>query len=299
MPPKPTIDLQSNIQSYTFDTLPPRKSEFTGTSGIYGIHCIPSDKWYIGETTDLRGRLHTGHRISLRKNRHHNSYLQRAYNKYGKNAFEVHIFEKCDKNSLETREQYYIDLYKSKTRKNIYNLRYLGDDKILKFARPFSERSPVQKNFKIRLSDAKVIRELYAEGYLPTVIGGIYKLTRGHVSKILANEIWTDPEYIRPQKIPNLTLAQRNKIDQLLVEGVRAQDMPKIVGAYYHRVSKYLKDSARSTFSKYFHTILDTETGIFYRSLSEAAKAKELKRHVLAAWLIYHPHRNKSGFVLC
>jgi group I intron endonuclease len=45
----------------------------------------------------------------LRRNLHNNKHLQHSYNKYGEKAFEFLLIEKCIKDALPIREQWYID----------------------------------------------------------------------------------------------------------------------------------------------------------------------------------------------
>lgn len=80
---------------------------------IYGIKNIENSKWYIGSCLDMKDRFQR-HRYYLRHNAHHSTKLQRAYNVYGEEKFEVHILhflsEEEDRFSLE---QKYIEDYNS------------------------------------------------------------------------------------------------------------------------------------------------------------------------------------------
>ena len=71
---------------------------------IYGIHNTITDKWYIGSCLDMKDRFQR-HRYYLRRGNHHSQKLQRAYNLYGEQAFEVQILrflnEEDDRFSLE------------------------------------------------------------------------------------------------------------------------------------------------------------------------------------------------------
>ena len=77
-------------------------------SGVYRIRNIINDKIYIGSASVFKDRKHT-HFSLLRRDKHHSIVLQRAYKKYGKDKFVFEIVEKCDKNVLLEREQYYMD----------------------------------------------------------------------------------------------------------------------------------------------------------------------------------------------
>ena len=53
---------------------------------------------------------------------HHCIYLQNAWNKYGKEAFEFIILEYCSEELLLLREDYYLKDYKGKFSDNFYNI---------------------------------------------------------------------------------------------------------------------------------------------------------------------------------
>jgi len=80
--------------------------------GIYQIKNIINGKCYIGSAAHgfkQRWRLH---RNQLRRGVHGNSYLQRAFDKYGEDAFEFSIIEVIkDTKDIIKREQWYLDTY--------------------------------------------------------------------------------------------------------------------------------------------------------------------------------------------
>lgn len=88
-------------------------------AGIYRIRNVLNNKSYIGSSVDVLKRLNY-HFLDLRKNEHGNAKLQRSFNLYGINNFEISILKLCDKSELIKWEQYYIDLYDSCN--NGYNL---------------------------------------------------------------------------------------------------------------------------------------------------------------------------------
>lgn len=94
--------------------------------GIYGIRNVVNDKIYIGKTGMNFGDRWDSHRSLLNNNKHDNPYLQRAWNKYGKENFEFIIVEECDISELEDKEKYYIKMYKDL--KLAYNLHDGGNE---------------------------------------------------------------------------------------------------------------------------------------------------------------------------
>ena len=75
-------------------------------SGIYQLEI--NGKFYIGSAKNLDARIYR-HLWDLRKNRHCNLKLQRAFNKYGEDSFNYKILEYVDTEKLISEEQYYID----------------------------------------------------------------------------------------------------------------------------------------------------------------------------------------------
>ena len=87
---------------------------------IYGVHCIPTDRWYIGQTiTSFKIRSH-GDFFNYKTNELSNDsikgkLLHDDIEKYGQENFE--IFEVLDvafsEKELDEKESYYIDYYKA------------------------------------------------------------------------------------------------------------------------------------------------------------------------------------------
>jgi len=103
-------------------------------SGIYKIFNIINNKYYVGSAVLLNARWNT-HKCLLRRKTHYNKHLQAAWNKYGENNFIFEIIEKCEKEKLIEREQYYIDLLKpeyNKLKKAFSSLGYKHTSEALK-----------------------------------------------------------------------------------------------------------------------------------------------------------------------
>jgi group I intron endonuclease len=89
--------------------------------GIYKITNTVNEKVYIGQSIDIYTRW-TTHKNELRNNRHHNMYLQRAWNKHGEEKFCFDILEECSESLLNEKECYYIELLNSMDENYGYNL---------------------------------------------------------------------------------------------------------------------------------------------------------------------------------
>lgn len=73
---------------------------------LYKIECDIDKKVYAGITNNVKRRWKE-HRSELRGNRHHNSHLQCAWNKYGENVFKFVLINEF--NSLDTMNKAEID----------------------------------------------------------------------------------------------------------------------------------------------------------------------------------------------
>ena len=78
------------------------------SSGIYQIENKINSKVYIGSSNNIKRRWQK-HKALLRHNKHPNSHLQAAWNKYGEDNFIFSIIELCNIDSLLDREQYFIN----------------------------------------------------------------------------------------------------------------------------------------------------------------------------------------------
>lgn len=80
-------------------------------TGVYLILNTVNNKKYVGSTT-LSFRVRWGnHKRMLRKDRHDNQHLQRAWNKYGEDKFKFSVLERCGADECLQREQFYLDTY--------------------------------------------------------------------------------------------------------------------------------------------------------------------------------------------
>lgn len=85
---------------------------YSKQSGIYKIYNKLNGRIYIGSSKEFKERF-KGHLKSLKQNKHHNSFLQRDFNKCGTDAFIFEVIKVVEGNK-EIRlqiEQEYIDQY--------------------------------------------------------------------------------------------------------------------------------------------------------------------------------------------
>lgn len=83
-------------------------------SGIYQIHCLPEDRYYIGSSQKVRSRI-LYHLSYLRRGKHKNFKLLEAWVRWGPDAFVFSLIEKCAQPHLAIREAYWIKVRKGLT----------------------------------------------------------------------------------------------------------------------------------------------------------------------------------------
>ena len=93
-------------------------------SGVYIIRCTVNGRVYVGSSIDMK-RREWQHRRDLALGKHLSHHLQRAWNKYGTDAFEWSVLENVEINGLTTeearslllgREQHHIEAFDSARR---------------------------------------------------------------------------------------------------------------------------------------------------------------------------------------
>lgn len=78
-------------------------------SGIYDIVNITNGHRYVGSAANMAQRWGK-HRRQLMADRHHSPYLQRAWNKYGEDAFRFEVLEEWEPEFLVGIEQWWINM---------------------------------------------------------------------------------------------------------------------------------------------------------------------------------------------
>ncbi len=91
-------------------------------SGIYTITNLVNNKMYLGYTKSFIDRRDS-HFSELRLNIHKNTYLQRAWNKYGESNFKFEILVECPEELLPSEEHYWATLLNVNNPKFGYNNR--------------------------------------------------------------------------------------------------------------------------------------------------------------------------------
>lgn len=91
--------------------------------GIYKITNKINGKCYIGQSNNIHRRW----KQELAPNAKLNPHLARAFEKYGIDNFEFEIIEECEREDLNERERFYIEIYNSINPALGYNKTLGGD----------------------------------------------------------------------------------------------------------------------------------------------------------------------------
>lgn len=91
-------------------------------SGIYQIKNLINGKVYIGSALNINNRW-LEHRSTLRRQKHRNVLLQRAWDKYGEESFKFMVLETVQQpKNLIAKEQAWFDQVKPFKREHGYNI---------------------------------------------------------------------------------------------------------------------------------------------------------------------------------
>jgi group I intron endonuclease len=94
--------------------------------GIYALYNIQNNKIYVGSSINMYKRVRR-HFSDLKKEKHYNKHLTRAYKKYKDTIIPVVLEIVDNKQNLIEREQYWIDYFESYKTKNGYNICIIAD----------------------------------------------------------------------------------------------------------------------------------------------------------------------------
>lgn len=103
-----------------------KKSSLKKVSGIYKIINKTNGKYYLGSSDNILGvsGRWSEHINRLNNKNHENNYLQRAWNKYGKENFEFQVVKEVPKLDLLITEQKHLNEIKDARRLLCYNLSF-------------------------------------------------------------------------------------------------------------------------------------------------------------------------------
>jgi group I intron endonuclease len=125
--------------------------------GIYKITCVPNGRFYIGSSYHFRKRY--GEHCTMARAREHNPIFQASWDKYGENQFTFEVLEVLTKETLVTREQFYLDTLRPWDPEIGFNVNTVATSTL------GTKRTPEQvEAMKLRLKDPVVLEKMRANG---------------------------------------------------------------------------------------------------------------------------------------
>jgi group I intron endonuclease len=279
------------------------------TCGIYKITNTVNGKIYVGSSVDTVGRFNV-HRSDLRANKHGNSYLQNAWNKYGESAFVFEVIEQCEPGSVRDVEQRYLDeLFAKSDRESFYNLYDKASGISSEIARQNNLKRWSDPGFKAKASES--FKKVWSN---PELIARHKEACKDSIKKIADIELWkknlieahnTDEyktkasERVKKQwqnpdirsKMMNSLTSEQYKIKQSKAVKKAFQD-PETKRKHSEGIKKSFTPQRRENLSKFAKEFFSStenrdqqrlnnplrkpirckETGIEYASIAQAAK---------------------------
>lgn len=260
------------------------RNSFISVSGIYCLTNIINNKKYIGRTCCLYSRI-VGHRKSLIKGNHANEYLQKSWNKYGSDAFEVEVLCLCSVDSLNSMEEHYMTFYDSMNMKFGYNLMSYKNGSLI-VSELSKLKQSLSKKGKAPIKALKRVRELCAMGLSPNL--GI-KHSEATRKKMSDSAKGRDPKKAH-QKVKELIEAGKNpylnriitKDTKLKIQETKKNWSDEKRLQYHNKVSKSLKERGTNYQDKIcFSKNLKTGEVLQFVSAKVCAKTLSLDYQIL------------------
>lgn len=188
--------------------------------GIYKIENEITNQCYIGSSKNIKKRI-MNHKYYLKNNIHHSKYLQRSYEKHGKDCFSFEILEICKIENLLNREQYYIDTLNpkyngSKTaivsgKGNRTNHGFKFSEKSLtKMKDEYIARRDYHPSHKLKSEYIPKIIEMFNNDIDISTIALKYNVKNCTILGVLAGRSWKDFHYL-VNKIKHETFRNKPK----------------------------------------------------------------------------------------
>lgn len=150
-------------------------------SGIYFIENAETGQRYYGSSNDVARRFRN-HKSQLRRGKHHNDHLQRAWNKYGELAFIFAFFWPVEKDLLLEAEQSLAAYIKP----DDYNIRLIAESNY----GLSGCRGEANKRAILSVDDVIKIRERLLYGDLQKDIAKDYGVSDKAINAIRLGQSW-------------------------------------------------------------------------------------------------------------
>lgn len=198
--------------------------ELKGKSGIYQIRNLINGKLYIGSSNNLYSRKIYGHRNALKQNRHENSKLQNAFNKYSEENFIFEVIEFCEPEVRYEVEQYWLNRFYNK--KTCYNINSVAGKPPSSLGKHHTEEtkrklSKILKNKKRSLETCKKLSKIFKERFKDPKNNPMYGKHHSNETKKKISNINMGNKYCLGRKLSEETkqkIGSKNSIAVICLE---------------------------------------------------------------------------------
>jgi len=254
------------------------------SSGVYRIVCSADNRTYVGSAVDLEKRKRE-HFSALAANRHHNRYLQRAYNKYGNNCFIFEVILNCGKGELLSKEEEQI--YKHDSFNSGFNLVEFPTSTMLGYKHTPETRQKIGEarkgtlapNRSLAREQVVSLRRMWWKGQSVTKLAEEFALARRTISNCIY--LKTYQEFILDDPVDdsyymafvNLILSEHSNGNRLRSRGWKhsrefREKMKKVGRSPKKSIRRLTKEQVLEIRRTY-------EQGETYKSLSEKFKVNQ------------------------
>ena len=250
-------------------------------SGIYKIENTLNGMCYVGSSKDI-GRRWSVHLCGLKAGVHPNQKLQRAFAKYGMQAFTWSVLEFCDKTSLIQREQFWIDALSAYS--DGYNLRPLA-------ASPLGRKLSAEHKAKISAGGKGRVFTKETKAKISAALSGL-KRSPEHVEKMRRSKIGFKHSSESVAKIvaglknrapisaetrQKLSIAAKRRMQKLKESGYKVSEESRIKRSQSLRGRVVSEETRKKLAAAYAHRApISSETRL---KMSLSAKARNMSRN--------------------
>ena len=240
---------------------------------VYKIRNIINGHYYIGSTVDSRKRF-WAHRKDLRNNVHVCVHLQRAWNKYGEDAFKFEIVQKLhSRNDLFPTEQKLLNEHFGKD--YCYNVAAYADA-------PMRDASPEMRARLAERTKAWLERDGHPRQGVPHTDESKQQMSESRTGKAAGPEHYRYGKTVSPEVRKRIGDAQRGK-PKAPGRKVSAEGMEKIraaaaAGHYSHWTGRNHTEESKAKMSK---RVIELTTNTEFPSLTAVLEEYGLKMPTL------------------
>lgn len=198
-------------------------------SGIYIIINILDSKAYVGYATNFRKRK-AAHLSDLRKNKHKNIHLQRAFNRDCEINFRIELLEECSKEKLIEREDFWCKKLNTHNDKFGYNLLGTGEKGLIEHSEETKQKmSNLKLGYKCSKEHCKNIglakKDIpLSEGHKEKLRVKTYEANRKGIKKLNEEKVKEIVSLIN-QGIKTSIIAKQFNVDRHIISKIKYNKM--------------------------------------------------------------------------